>query len=222
MPRHIAFCLEEIEAEIEADHGSVLDRATRDALGTHIASMRALLEQVRGNPRNQLSSLASAKGTAGVKGDDFSLIRGVDAQDLALLAAKGVTTYRAIADWRRGDIDALGGGKQLFRRIAQEGWIEQAALLASGKLTHFAQSRQQPTAETPAAPEAVAGDAPIAVESSGNVVAMAATQAERGRRRTFVHAAAVALIVAGLGLFNTTHLPATFTIAGLSQQVPLR
>ncbi len=66
--------------------------------------------------------------------DNLLLIRGVDAETAALLGEKGVT-FAAITDWRAANVADLALDA---RRVAKEGWIEQAAVLATGRLTHYA------------------------------------------------------------------------------------
>ncbi|MGE0701120.1 MAG: hypothetical protein AB7O57_18640, partial [Hyphomicrobiaceae bacterium] len=117
MTRHIAFCLEEIDAEIEALPPSILADDERQGLLAHVAAMRGILEQV------------DARALTRAPGDDLGRIKGIGPDDVIWLSAKGHVRYSDIAAWRRPDIDALEGGRALLERIAAENWIEQAAIL---------------------------------------------------------------------------------------------
>jgi predicted flap endonuclease-1-like 5' DNA nuclease len=129
--RHIEFCLEEIECEIDALDRACLVDQDRIEFGDHIAAMRRILAAVAsGAPRTSAGLLIEI-------GDDLSLIRGISLIDRAMLEANGVTRFETIAAWRRTDMQALGG-TGLRRRICEQNWIEQAAILATGRTTHFA------------------------------------------------------------------------------------
>ena len=127
--RHIEFCLEEIECEIEALDDWQMGGESRSGLAAHIAGMRAILADLAVKPAARLE----------VAGDDLTLVRGIGVADAAMLAGKGITRFAEISDWTRAGIDALGGGDALRQRIASENWIEQAAILATGRLTHHAE-----------------------------------------------------------------------------------
>ncbi|MBL8565052.1 MAG: hypothetical protein JNM89_04980 [Hyphomicrobiaceae bacterium] len=71
---------------------------------------------------------------AAIAADNLLLIRGMDDETATLLNGKGMT-FAAMTGWRAADIAELALDA---RRVASEGWIEQAAVLATGRLTHFA------------------------------------------------------------------------------------
>ena len=81
---------------------------------------------------------ADAAVTDPVPPDRLQLIRGIDAAVAAALHDNGVSRWSQIAVWRRADIEQLSGKLGLGARIARQGWIEQAAMLASGRMSHHA------------------------------------------------------------------------------------
>lgn len=70
--------------------------------------------------------------------DDLCRIRGLDGETAAKLAALGITRFATIATWTAADVRFLKASLGLGRRIARQGWIEQAAILATGRETAFA------------------------------------------------------------------------------------
>jgi predicted flap endonuclease-1-like 5' DNA nuclease len=92
--------------------------------------------------------------------DDLTLIRGIDDQLCDELSALGIVAYAQIARWSARDVADVEQALGLRRVICKENWIEQAAMLAAGKLTTYA-SR---AADYPLAYEA--GAAPEAEQSS--------------------------------------------------------
>lgn len=91
--------------------------------------------------------------------EDLSLIRGVDSAAFAILLSFGITHFRDIAAFKPDDVEVLSRALGDNRRISRENWIEQAAVLARGKLTAFARERMAMTLPPdniiafPAAPE---------------------------------------------------------------------
>ncbi len=65
--------------------------------------------------------------------DDFTLIAHMPPEVADALLAIGVTRYSEIASFDQGDVASLSADFALGNRINREGWIEQAALLASGR-----------------------------------------------------------------------------------------
>jgi len=74
--------------------------------------------------------------------DDLTLIRTIDRALARQLAAHGIRSFDAIANFVPADIQALSAALGLGRRINQENWIEQAAVLAA----------HRPKAREPAVP----------------------------------------------------------------------
>ena len=60
---------------------------------------------------------------------DLLRIRGLDEATAVQLVAAGTTTLKTIAGWTAADVKSLQRSLKLGRRISQEGWIEQAAML---------------------------------------------------------------------------------------------
>lgn len=130
MTKHIAFCLEEIEAEIGALKAE--SEAASSALAhllQHVGAMRAIL--------------ATHNASKATVADDLTFIRGIDADRAIILRSKGVSRFSDIANWREADITALGNVDLSLDRIAHENWIEQAAILATGNTTHFATRKRR-------------------------------------------------------------------------------
>lgn len=73
---------------------------------------------------------------------DLTSIRGIDSELATQLSAAGVTAYSDVARWTAADLARLsqhiGAGAN---RISGEGWIEQAAMLATGRATLFLERR---------------------------------------------------------------------------------
>ena len=136
---HIEFCLDEIECEIDAPENGDRPDGGRNELHRHIAEMRALLvgwkAEVAAEPEQSVERKATIE-------DDLTLIRGIDDTVVARLTTKGVTRFQTIADWRAADMAALSDDHEFVQRISRENWIEQAAVLATGKLTHFAERKK--------------------------------------------------------------------------------
>jgi predicted flap endonuclease-1-like 5' DNA nuclease len=114
--------------------------------------------------------------------DDLRLISAIDdalAEDLDSL---GVVAYAQIAAWSKRDVAHVSEALGLGRRIAKENWIEQAAVLAGGRMTAFAGRRLAFTS----APVCEAGRAgthdAVAPETEAAVVAASAvTEDDRSR-----------------------------------------
>jgi predicted flap endonuclease-1-like 5' DNA nuclease len=74
--------------------------------------------------------------------DDLRLISAIDdalAEDLDSL---GVVYFAQIAAWSKRDVARVSEALGLGRRVAKENWIEQAAVLARGRMTAFACARR--------------------------------------------------------------------------------
>lgn len=134
MIRHIEFCLDEIECEIDAQDISGLAEPGRLSLQRHIAQMRIVLANWKATAEAG-ATIAGAETSQAEIGDKLEWIRGIDRATAELLASNGVTRFQTIADWRHEEIAALGGETLGLERIAEENWIEQAAILVTGQLT---------------------------------------------------------------------------------------
>lgn len=149
MLHHILFCLDEIEAEVASTE---LTEGTRTCLDSHVKAMRLLV--------------AAALRPQAPDADDLSLIRGIDAITEAHLKARGIRTFAAIAAWTASDIAAMTSELIAPRRISSEGWIEQAAILATGATTAHARRllrRDGPVESAPvvATPQGIAARSEI-------------------------------------------------------------
>ena len=135
---HIEFCLEEISWEIDALANTSLPRASADALRAELEKMRNLIAAIEAEAS---TTIAHPARTAARAADDLTLIRGIDAELAKQLADLGYAHFTTIASWTADDIAQMAQDQVCALRIARENWIEQAAILASGGMTHFA--RQQ-------------------------------------------------------------------------------
>lgn len=72
--------------------------------------------------------------------DRFELMRGMTAASVAALQDAGVTRFDAIAAWTASDVARMRLVVGDARVIAREGWIEQAAVLATGRETAYART----------------------------------------------------------------------------------
>ena len=73
--------------------------------------------------------------------DDLQAIRGIDAELESALSDLGVSRYGEIAAWSPREVDVVKLALGPAARIHRDGWIEQAAVLASGKPTAHAARR---------------------------------------------------------------------------------
>lgn len=76
-------------------------------------------------------------------GDDLALIAGLDDRLAARLAQAGVVRFEQIAAWCSADVGMWSEVLGPAARIARDGWIEQAAVLARGMTTNNARRRQR-------------------------------------------------------------------------------
>lgn len=121
--------LDAIETEIDAlalFGGNTTERAE---IAGHIASIRLLLAYVEA--RRAALKLAQPS-------DDFSLIRGLSEADAELLVSLGLLRFADLAALTAEDVRELAAEGLDCHRMAAECWIEQAAVLASGRRTLFA------------------------------------------------------------------------------------
>jgi len=65
--------------------------------------------------------------------DDLKKLSGVGPALEKKLNAAGVTTYAQVAGWKKADVAAMDEKLSFKSRIEREGWVAQAAKLASGK-----------------------------------------------------------------------------------------
>jgi predicted flap endonuclease-1-like 5' DNA nuclease len=116
--------------------------------------------------------------------DDLALIRPIDAALAEGLHRLGIIAFAQIADWSRRDVMRVSKVLGLGRRISKENWIEQAAMLASGRTTAFAGRRSAYTARSiwEAAPARERSDAADVLAPEAAV--RAPTSAENGTSRT--------------------------------------
>lgn len=78
-----------------------------------------------------------ARQTGSAVPEDLTRIRGIDADMSAALDAIGIRLFADIARWTAADVRHVKTALGLGRRIATQGWIEQAAMLADGRATWY-------------------------------------------------------------------------------------
>jgi predicted flap endonuclease-1-like 5' DNA nuclease len=85
-------------------------------------------------------AVVPAKQSAGERAatDDLTLVRGIDDQLSDELNSLGIVGYAQVAGWSAQDVADVEQALGLRRVISKENWIEQAAILASGKTTAYA------------------------------------------------------------------------------------
>lgn len=82
----------------------------------------------------------AAPGTTAANGDDLTRIKGLGPKLAATLREQGVTSFAQIAGWDDADIDRIDAGLGRFQgRIRRDDWVGQAALLAAGDDSGFAE-----------------------------------------------------------------------------------
>ena len=69
--------------------------------------------------------------------DDLKQIRAIGPDLEGRLHELGVTTYKEMAAWSSADVDRVSRELNINRRVSQENWIEQAAILAGGEDTVY-------------------------------------------------------------------------------------
>ncbi|MBL8564876.1 MAG: hypothetical protein JNM89_04095 [Hyphomicrobiaceae bacterium] len=134
---------------------------------------------------------------------DLTLIRGIDEATAAMLESQGIRGYADIAKWKEADVAAANRVIGKAGRVEQEGWIEQATVLAAGAMTEYARRRMRgesisakPTAtavasapkaaapaQAPAPPPAPAPAPQRSATSAANAVAAAVAAAAASANR---------------------------------------
>jgi len=88
-----------------------------------------------GGPFAAIAPAAAIETT--VAGDDFARIKGIDAVVRSLLGHLSITRYADLAAFTADDVQEVGRMLHDAKRISREGWIEQAAVLMTGRETAF-------------------------------------------------------------------------------------
>ena len=156
-------CLNDPSATQQAVRGSGLAAASGDALSLPLAPIPSMASNpARANPaaghgRNELETKTvgeaptpgpaprpdadrSPQAATAAVPDKLNRIRGIDGTLAKRLAELGVTSFAQIAQWHSSDVQRFGTKLDLAGRIAQQNWIEQAAVLKTGQLTQHARN----------------------------------------------------------------------------------
>jgi predicted flap endonuclease-1-like 5' DNA nuclease len=145
---------------IEVAHESVAStRAEVEALARRLLALRSDIDEILAGLAAPRAPVAAAEARSAdepveeavtpfppqtadhLATDDMTLIGAIDealAEDLGRL---GIVAFAQIASWSKGDVARVSKALGLGRRICKENWIEQAAMLASGRMTAFADRR---------------------------------------------------------------------------------
>ena len=169
--------------------------------------------------------------------DDLTRIRGIDAPLADALARMGVTTYAEIAGWKPADVKRMRRALGVGRRLSRDQWIEQAAILATGRGTAFAPAPSPEPAPSPASvpaetraqsqslPVSEKAAAPVAQASSSapagpEPAAGPSPSATATRLQSAVAAAAAATSTAAAAAKSTAAAAAKSTAAAENQPMP--
>ncbi len=139
-------------------------------------------------PTNHAADPNPSIGTAAATEPDDELTRidGLTSGDAQKLNGLGVSSFAAIAAWHAADIRSVGAQLGGTKRIQQENWIEQAALLARDGQTEHTRRRVEPTAKPPAEraqPDPTPQSTPVPPPANGK--AEVSGRAPRGSARTY-------------------------------------
>ncbi len=89
---------------------------------------------------------------------DLTAIRGVDAAAAAVLHREGVYRFEHVAAWNGGDVARINRSLGSIRRVQQENWIEQAAMLARGTETAYLGAKRLGQSSAPIEPRVTMTD----------------------------------------------------------------
>ena len=146
-------------------------------------------------------ALAETIAAAVAYSEQLTLIRGIDATAAAMLNGLGISRFTEIAALTADDVAEISTLIGDTRRIARDGWIEQAAMLARGVETAHVRRLRQPiaaasiwadpaveVAQAPSTRESAPFETPVATPpakpvATATVVELAAIRQERRARR---------------------------------------
>ncbi len=200
MPTNVS----DIIAAIETDLGRIVQglAAARqaDASGgadtTRILSALAALKIDTGSAAERLTALPlemKPLALLSLDSEQLTLIKGIDGQAAGILNDNGLHRFADIAALMPEDVKELSSQLGDRRRIARQGWIEQAALLAGGiETAHAARIRAGDFASvvrlpaeplpTTSVPAVTAATAPTTPAPSAPVIDLASQRADRQRK----------------------------------------
>jgi predicted flap endonuclease-1-like 5' DNA nuclease len=114
-------------------------------LGLAAARTAAVPAELRpaAQPVEEAVTISQPQTTDHLAADDLTLISAIDAALAERLDRLGIVAFAQVAHWSKPDITRVSQALGLGRRICKENWIEQAAMLASGRMTAFADGRRK-------------------------------------------------------------------------------
>lgn len=142
--------------------------------------------------------------------EDLTAIKGIGTDTAFRLAGLGVTSFVDVAALTESDVEEIGAMLGDRRRIGKECWIEQAAILASGRSTAYSArmlngETQSLTATAPVAREVMIIEAVALLEQIAEAVAEPVVEVKAALAEAAVEIVAAATVpeaaaIAGLAL----------------------
>jgi len=147
-PRHLPGRDREPEIARESEPAAIAEAEVKHLPHTETTTLSPAA------PQQVTTPTAPTKTTA--PADDLTAIRSIDRALAAKLREIGVTTYRQIVLWDQHEVRQVRDALDLDKRIWQENWIEQAAILAMPGLDPNARHRPASTSPMASVPASVA------------------------------------------------------------------
>jgi len=136
-------------ANQEAFAAGISDTRSVDATEFRSIEETGILSEPEMVERNAVEpSSATSNRESDVQLSEFDLIRGISESDIKVLRDNGINSFSDIAAWSAKDVQNINSQLEGNNRIQQENWIEQAALLASGAMTVYADRFLNGSSET--------------------------------------------------------------------------
>ena len=138
---------EDTAPELASDDNVALDSAHQDpsdadqATETDTADDTSNIVPLHQNslPSALRSLICQPTKSALTTGDDLTLIKGIDCVTALELAAHDLARFEDLANLDAAAVQDLRSSIDMAQNIHQQAWIEQAAILANGELTDYAQ-----------------------------------------------------------------------------------
>jgi predicted flap endonuclease-1-like 5' DNA nuclease len=141
--RQIAASAEDVESADERPEQNVASATAHAEPETASTDERLTAPPATGEAQScepAMSDTQTADGAVRSR-DDLTLVSGIDEELAGRLKGIGIVAFSQIAGWSEQDVAQVSDALGLDRRICKENWIEQAAMLACGKMTVFAGQR---------------------------------------------------------------------------------
>jgi predicted flap endonuclease-1-like 5' DNA nuclease len=132
---------EALRAELEGEIARHPFALAAEKLAEAIALIEALPARSSGERVVAEQPSAPASAAITVMPDDLTLVRGIDEALAGRLAHHGITRFAELAGLPAAAVRQLTADAEIGDAIHRDGWIEQAAVLAAGRATRFAERR---------------------------------------------------------------------------------